>query len=195
MHQRTVGIDLGVKSPDVAVVWEEEGQRIIEVIQFEPVSQGACSDRTSCYCRWGRGDETPRGDGENVSSLSVREQVFLGSRSRCELCETGSSQRRSQVLMAEGKNGRTGRVSDGSSAVFRSAAVGSGSCFQGVDTRAEDSGETATVSSQTIDFLEESVGPVRQRCVAWRDRGVGPGFKPWTGAGSRPGTAQGCSAR
>lgn len=35
MHQRTVGIDLGVKSAHVAVVWEEEGQRIIEVIKFD----------------------------------------------------------------------------------------------------------------------------------------------------------------
>ncbi len=35
MHQRTVGIDLGVDSLHVAVVWEEDGQRIIEVIKFD----------------------------------------------------------------------------------------------------------------------------------------------------------------
>lgn len=35
MHQRTMGIDLGVKSPNVAVVWEEEGQRPIEVVKFD----------------------------------------------------------------------------------------------------------------------------------------------------------------
>ena len=35
MHQRTLGIDLGVKSPNVAVVWEERGHRLIEVLHFE----------------------------------------------------------------------------------------------------------------------------------------------------------------
>jgi transposase len=35
MQQRTLGVDLGVKSPNVAVVWEEQGQRLIKVICFE----------------------------------------------------------------------------------------------------------------------------------------------------------------
>jgi len=35
MRERTLGIDLGVKSPNVAVVWEEQGHRLIEVLRFE----------------------------------------------------------------------------------------------------------------------------------------------------------------
>ena len=35
MHQRTLGVDLGVKSRHVAVVWQEEGQKLIEVLRFE----------------------------------------------------------------------------------------------------------------------------------------------------------------
>jgi transposase len=35
MHQRTLGIDLGVKSTNVAVVWEEQEHRLIEVLRFE----------------------------------------------------------------------------------------------------------------------------------------------------------------
>ena len=35
MHQRTMGIDLGVKSLNVAVVWEDDGQRVIEVVKFD----------------------------------------------------------------------------------------------------------------------------------------------------------------
>jgi len=35
VHQRTLGIDLGVKSSNVGVIWEEQGHHLVEVVRFE----------------------------------------------------------------------------------------------------------------------------------------------------------------